>query len=107
MHWVSSLPILKILKRSFQSILIIEDKAKLDNEWLDIFRKIEVKEAEKNKTSCIPIMLTCTIIVFIVFLQNMTALFYTENNAAQKEYIDNYPLFIERTPFSLLKLSIF
>lgn len=79
-------------KTLFSEYFNIENKAKLDNEWLDIFWKIEVKNAEKDKGE----LYTHNVDRFYYrFLQNMTALFYTENNAAQKDYIDNYPLFKE------------
>ncbi len=74
-------------KANFSNYLkTIEDKSKLDNEWLDIFWNLE-----KNRNS--EIVTENVDEKFFNFFKNITLNFYTETNDIDKEFIDNYDLF--------------
>ncbi|MGP1576559.1 MAG: DUF262 domain-containing protein [Treponema sp.] len=81
-------------KTLFSEYFDIDNKAKLDNAWLDIFWEMEKTKVEA-KTEEIDIDTDNVDTFYYRFLQNITSLFYTEHNAGQKEYVENYPLFSE------------
>lgn len=72
-------------KSNFSEYLDNNNKHKLDNDWLDIFwkierhnNKLEPENVDKN---------------FYNFFKNITLLFYVENNDINKLFIDSYDLF--------------
>lgn len=74
-------------KANFSNYLTkIENKSKLDNEWLDIFWNLE-----KNRN---PEIVTENIDEkFFNFFKNITLNFYTETNEVDRFFVDNYKLF--------------
>jgi len=74
-------------KANFSNFLkSIEDKSKLDNEWLDIFWNIEKNRNTEINTENVDKM-------FFNFFQNITLNFYTEKNTIDRFFIDSYNLF--------------
>lgn len=74
-------------KANFSNYLkSIEEKSKLDNEWLDIFWNLE-----KNRNS--EIVTENVDEKFFNFFKNITLNFFTEENEVDREFIDNYNLF--------------
>lgn len=73
-------------KANFSQYLTIEDKSKLDNEWLDIFWNFE-----KNKNS--EIVTDNVDKQFFNFFKNITLNFYVEKNDIDRDFFDNYNLF--------------
>jgi uncharacterized protein with ParB-like and HNH nuclease domain len=74
-------------KANFSNYLkSIEDKSKLDNEWLDIFWNLEKNRNTDINTENVDKM-------FFNFFQNVTLNFYAEKNKIDKNFIDNYNLF--------------
>jgi Protein of unknown function DUF262 len=69
-----------------QYLKSIEEKSKLDNEWLDIFWNLEKQVNSDILTEYIDEN-------FFNFFKNITLNFYTEKNDIDREFIDNYDLF--------------
>lgn len=74
-------------KANFSILFDIEDKSKLDNEWLDIFWRLEkdknqinIKDLDKK---------------FLNFLKNITLSFYAETNDIDRRFKDNFNIFDE------------
>lgn len=72
-------------KANFSSFLEETEKSKLDNDWYDIFWKIE-NDKEKLEIKKIDNQ-------FYNFFSNITLNFYVEKHNIDKSYIDNYYLF--------------
>ena len=75
-------------KTLFSGYLEIDEKSKLDNEWLDIFWNMEKDEAKKDGREMLPNNVDKN---YYQFFQNITFLFYAENNSV--EDIKKYSLF--------------
>ena len=81
-------------KTLFSGYLEMEEKseldnvAKLDNEWLDIFWNMEKNEAKKDGRGMLSDNVDKN---YYIFFENITSLFYAENNTV--EDIKNYSLF--------------
>lgn len=73
-------------KAQFSELLDNKNKAKLDNEWLDIFWKIEKEKNSNFHAENVDIK-------FYNFFENITLLLYVEKNEIDKEFKDNYNLF--------------
>ena len=69
-----------------QYLQSIEQKSKLDNEWLDIFWNLEKIENSDIVTENVDEK-------FFNFFKNITLNFYTEKNDIDREFINNYNLF--------------
>jgi len=69
-----------------QYLTTLEDKSKLDNEWLDIFWNFE-----KNRNS--EILTDNVDEQFFNFFKNITLNFYAEENNIDRYFLDNYNLF--------------
>lgn len=69
-----------------QYLTTLEDKSKLDNEWLDIFW-----DFEKNRNS--EIVTDNVDEQFFNFFKNITLNFYAEENNLDRDFLDNYNLF--------------
>lgn len=69
-----------------QYLTTLEDKSKLDNEWLDIFWNFE-----KNRNS--EIVTDNVDEQFFNFFKNITLNFYAEENNLDRDFLDNYNLF--------------
>jgi len=69
-----------------QYLTTLEDKSKLDNEWLDIFW-----DFEKNRNS--EIVTENVDEQFFNFFKNITLNFYAEENNLDRDFLDNYNLF--------------
>ena len=64
----------------------IENKSKLDNQWLDIFWEMEKNEKGEIATKKVDEK-------FFEFFKNITLNFYTETKEIDRSFIDNYDLF--------------
>ncbi|WP_176974331.1 DUF262 domain-containing protein [Tenacibaculum sp. MAR_2010_89] len=74
-------------KANFSQYLTrLEDKSKLDNEWLDVFWDFEKNNETEILTDNVDKQ-------FFSFFKNITLNFYTEENYIDKDFIDNYNLF--------------
>lgn len=71
-------------KTLFSGYLEIEEKSELDNEWLDIFWDMDKEDGKEISLSNVDKN-------YYIFFENITSLFYAENNTA--EDIKNYSLF--------------
>lgn len=71
-------------KTLFSGYLEIEEKSELDNEWLDIFWNMDKEDGKEISLSNVDKN-------YYIFFENITSLFYAENNTA--EDIKNYSLF--------------
>ena len=69
-----------------QYLKSIEEKSKLDNEWLDIFWNLEKTENSEIVTENVDEK-------FFNFFKNITLNFYAETNEIDREFVDNYNLF--------------
>lgn len=69
-----------------QYLKSIEEKSKLDNEWLDIFWNLEKKENSEIVTENVDEK-------FFSFFKNITLNFYAETNDIDRGFVDNYNLF--------------
>jgi len=69
-----------------QYLQSIEEKSKLDNEWLDIFWNLEKKENSDIVTENVDEK-------FFNFFKNITLNFYSEKNDIDRNFIINYNLF--------------
>lgn len=69
-----------------QYLQSIEEKSKLDNEWLDIFWNLEKKENSDIVTENVDEK-------FFNFFKNITLNFYSEKNDINRKFIINYNLF--------------
>ncbi|MDR0762851.1 MAG: DUF262 domain-containing protein [Campylobacteraceae bacterium] len=75
------------IKANFSVLFDIESKPKLDNEWLDIFWKLELKEA----TSSINIEKVDK--KYFNFLKNITLNFYVETKDIEKNLIEEFDIY--------------
>ena len=64
----------------------LEEKSKLDNEWLDIFWNIEKNETAEIITENVDRKFFC-------FFKNISLNFYAEKNDIDKDFIENFDLF--------------
>lgn len=69
-----------------QYLKTIEEKSKLDNEWLDVFWNLEKRENSEIITENVDEK-------FFNFFKNITLNFYTETNEIDREFVNNYNLF--------------
>jgi len=77
-----------------QYLQSIDEKSKLDNEWLDIFWKLELEIFQNLKKKEISEIKTENVDKkFFNFFKNITLNFYSETNDIDKEFDENYNLF--------------
>ena len=69
-----------------QFLTTLEDKSKLDNEWLDIFWNFEKNRSSEIVTDNVDEQ-------FFNFFKNITLNFYAEENNIDRDFLDNYNLF--------------
>jgi len=72
-------------KSNFSVLFDIENKSKLDNEWLDIFWNFE-KDRDKINIDNVDKK-------YLNFLKNTTLNFYVEKNIIDKQFKDNFDIF--------------
>jgi hypothetical protein len=81
-------------KANFSDLFDEDKKSKLDNEWLDIFWKLELKETvDENEAASINIDNVDE--KYFNFLKNITLNFYVETNDIEKNFIQEFDIYTQ------------